>query len=505
MVTRSLVVIAHRPGNPKKIADWSDLARPGVAVLYPDPKTSGGARWNINAIYGAGLLSKSPDDPEAARALLASIQANVVNMDSSGRQSMATFSRGTGDAVVSYENEIILQGKVRGEAVPYVVPPATLQIEGPAAVVDASVDRHGNRALAEAFLAFMRSPKGQLILVDYGFRPLDRALDVDSRRPPLPPRLFTMKALGGWKGAKKVIYAPGGRVGLDLHRSVEGRAREGGGAMRMRKPNASPIDLLVRGATLSYLGVMVVLPLFVLGVEAAKPGGSAFTKALVDPFAWHALKLTFATAGAMVVVNALMGTATAWVLVRYPFPGKGIVNALIDLPFAVPTVVTGLMLVVLYGPNSTLGVILGRYGLDVVYQKPGIVLALMFVTYPFVIRSVQPVLLEMDRAEEEAAATLGASGWTTFRRVTLPTLWPAIVTGTALSFSRALGEFGSVVMVAGNRPLETKTAPMFIFGEVESGRQHNAMVVSAVLLASSLGILVALNLLQRRGGQSHGP
>ena len=145
------------------------------------------------------------------------------------------------------------------------------------------------------------------------------------------------------------------------------------------------------------------------------------------------------------------------------------------------------MLVALYGPSSVLGAFLGRHGWAVIYQKPGIVLALLFVTYPFVVRSVQPVLLEMDRAEEEAATTLGAGAWTTFRRVTLPTLWPAILTGTALSFSRALGEFGSVVMVAGNRPLETKTGPMYIFGEIESGNRHGAMVVSAVLLACSLG------------------
>jgi sulfate transport system permease protein len=131
------------------------------------------------------------------------------------------------------------------------------------------------------------------------------------------------------------------------------------------------------------------------------------------------------------------------------------------------------------------------------------VLALLFVTYPFVIRSVQPVLYEMEDAEEEAAATLGASPWTTFRRVTLPTLWPAIVTGAGLSFSRALGEFGSVIMVAGNRPLETKTGPMYIFGEIESGNRHGAMVVSAVLLACSLGILLALNLLQRRPEGDH--
>ena len=262
---------------------------------------------------------------------------------------------------------------------------------------------------------------------------------------------------------------------------------------------------LIRAASLSYLCAMVLIPLAALGYESVEPGGAAFLQAIRDPFAQHALMLTFVTAGIMVVINAIAGTATAWVLVRYPFPGKGIVNALIDLPFAVPTVVTGLMLVALYGPTSVLGAFLSRQGWDVIYQKPGIILALLFVTYPFVVRSVQPVLLEMDRAEEEAATTLGASPFTTFRRVILPTLWPAILTGTALSFSRALGEFGSVVMVAGNRPLETKTGPMYIFGEIESGNRHGAMVVSSVLLACSLGVLVVLNRLQERGGEhSHG-
>jgi len=255
---------------------------------------------------------------------------------------------------------------------------------------------------------------------------------------------------------------------------------------------------LIRGATLSYLGVMVVLPLIVLAAESAAPGPRAFVAALTDPFAWHALKLTFATAMAMVAINAVTGTATAWVLVRYEFPGKSLMNALVDLPFAVPTVVTGLMLVALYGPSSALGTVLGRNGLAVIYQTPGIVLALLFVSYPFVVRSVMPVLLEMDRSEEEAAMTLGARPWLIFRRVTFPTLWPAILTGTALAFSRALGEFGSVVMVAGNRPLETKTGPMYVFGEIESGNRHGAMVVSTTLLTVSLGILIALNLLQRR-------
>ena len=262
--------------------------------------------------------------------------------------------------------------------------------------------------------------------------------------------------------------------------------------------------LALRGSTLAYLGVMVVLPLAVLAAQSAELGPSAFWKAIFDPFAWHALKLTISTALVMVAINAVMGTATAWVLVRYEFPGKEVMNALIDLPFAVPTVVTGLMLVALYGPSSALGTVLGRAGLGVIYQQPGIVLALLFVTYPFVIRSDQPVLLEVDRGEEEAAATLGASPWMVFRRVTLPTLFPSILTGTALAFSRALGEFGSVVMVAGNRPLETKTGPMYVFGEIESGNRHGAMVVSVVLLATSLGILIALNLIQRRRGGGHG-
>src|SRR5262245_42953915 len=275
----------------------------------------------------------------------------------------------------------------------------------------------------------------------------------------------------------------------------------GTGAMR---PAAGAADLALRGTTLSYLGLMVILPMVALFSEAARPGASAFVEAVRDPFAWHALKLTFVTAAIMVVINVLTGTATAWVLVRYDFPGRGLVNALIDLPFAMPTVVAGVMLVALYGPSSVLGTILGRYGIGVVYRQPGIVLALLFVTYPFVIRSVQPVLMELDRAEEEAAATLGAGAWTTFRRVTLPALWPSILTGAALSFSRALGEFGSVVMVAGNQPLSAKTAPLYVFGEIESGNRHGALAVSTVLLASSLLILIGLNAAQRRWGTDHG-
>jgi sulfate transport system substrate-binding protein len=212
IITRSLVVIGFREGNPKGLADWADLAKPGVGVLYPDPKTSGGARWNVNAIYGAAMLASKDarggePDLEAVRDLLAKVQANVVNMDPSGRQSVTNFERGTGDAIVTYENELLLR-KREGLEIPYVVPPSTLLIEGPAALVESSVAKHGNRELAEAFLAFLRSTEGQEILADYGFRPV--AEGVASRSAPLPPRLFTIAELGGWGAVSDALYGPDG-------------------------------------------------------------------------------------------------------------------------------------------------------------------------------------------------------------------------------------------------------------------------------------------------------
>jgi sulfate/thiosulfate-binding protein len=212
-VTRSLVVIGHREGNPRGIRDYADLTRPGVGVLYPDPKTSGGARWNIAAIWGAGLLGGAggieKPDPEAARDLLARVQANVVNMDSSGRQSLATFERGTGDAVVTYENELLLRKKYGKNPIPYATPDATLQIESPAALIGPSIARHQNREVAEAFYAFLLSDEGQTILGDFGFRPVNPGLKVDGL-PPLPPRLFTIRDLGGWPVVKKTVFDAGG-------------------------------------------------------------------------------------------------------------------------------------------------------------------------------------------------------------------------------------------------------------------------------------------------------
>ncbi len=215
IVTHSLVVIGHRPGNPKGIKDWSDLGKPGVAVLYPDPKTSGGARWNINAIYGAAILASretrsGEPDVSSVGDFLARVQSNVVNMDQSGRQSMANFAeRQTGDAVVTYENEL-LSAQQENAPVPYVIPPATLLIESPAAVVETSVDQHGSREAAEAFVKFLFSADGQRIVAEYGFRPVDEKVDAPRGAAPLPPRLFTMKDLGGWAKIEDELYGPKG-------------------------------------------------------------------------------------------------------------------------------------------------------------------------------------------------------------------------------------------------------------------------------------------------------
>jgi sulfate transport system permease protein len=193
-----------------------------------------------------------------------------------------------------------------------------------------------------------------------------------------------------------------------------------------------------------------------------------------------------------------MGTLTAYVLVRYDFPGRTLLNGVVDVPFAVPTLVTGVMLVVLYGPQGILGRWLESSGIQVIFAKPGIVIALLLVTYPFVIRAVQPVLMTMQRDQEEAAYTLGASKWVAFRHIVLPTIGPALTTGVLLTFARAIGEFGSIVVVAGNIPFLTLTAPVHVYGQIESQDVRGASAVSVLLLAFSFTLILIVDWLQRR-------
>jgi len=204
----------------------------------------------------------------------------------------------------------------------------------------------------------------------------------------------------------------------------------------------------------------------------------------------------------MTIINTVMGILTAFVLVRYEFPGKRILNGMIDLPLAIPTLVTGVMLVILFGPQQVLGTWLkDKFDFSVMFAPPGIILALLFLTMPFVVRSVQPVLMDLDRAQEHAASTLGAGGWTIFRRIIFPPLTLPVITGALLCFARAIGEFGSIVIVAGNIPFRTQTAAVYVFGEVESENRLGASAISIVMIAIALSLLLIANYLRIRSSK----
>ena len=247
----------------------------------------------------------------------------------------------------------------------------------------------------------------------------------------------------------------------------------------------------LRSVALSYLVVMLIIPLLVILQDGMREGLAELWRQVTLPIAWHALKLTLWTSAVMVVLNTIMGTLTAFVLVRYEFPGKTVLNSIIDLPLAIPTLVTGVMLVVLFGPQEAVGSWLKeQFDISIIFAPPGIIMALLFLTFPFVVRSVQPVLLELDLAQERAAATLGAGGWTIFWRIILPPLTLPILTGALLSFARAIGEFGSIVIVAGNIPFRSQTAAVYVYGEVESENRLGASAVSIVMVAIAFAVLM---------------
>ncbi len=245
------------------------------------------------------------------------------------------------------------------------------------------------------------------------------------------------------------------------------------------------------GLIVLWLSVIVLLPLAALTVTSFSTGLRGFWEAVTAPSALAALKVTILVSVAVALLNAVMGTLVAWVLVRDDFPGTRFVNVLIDLPFALPTIVASIVLLALYGPDSPVGIHLNA-------TRWGVIVALAFVTLPFVVRSVQPVLLEADREVEQAAASLGASGFTTFRRIVLPTLAPAIISGTGLAFARAIGEYGSVVLIGGNIPRHTQVASQYIQQQIETDAPVNAAAVSVTLLAIAFLTLFVLRVLAGR-------
>jgi sulfate transport system permease protein len=249
---------------------------------------------------------------------------------------------------------------------------------------------------------------------------------------------------------------------------------------------------LTRGLVVTYLSIIVLIPLAAVVSKSFEGGLASFWDDVTAPQAVAALKLTLIASLIVVAINAVAGTIIAWVLVRDEFPGKRIVNSLIDLPFALPTIVAGITLLALYGDNGVLGLS------GVSFTRVGVVMALLFVTLPFVIRSVQPVLIELDKDMEEAAASLGARPGTVFRRIILPNLTPAILSGVALAFARSIGEFGSLVLISGNIPFKTEVSSVFIFSQIQSDREVTAAAVSVVLLAIAVVVLALIAVLSRR-------
>jgi sulfate transport system permease protein len=249
-------------------------------------------------------------------------------------------------------------------------------------------------------------------------------------------------------------------------------------------------EVLTRGIVLTWLSLIVLIPLGAVVLRSTDDGLSAFWNAISEPEAVAAIRLTVIASLIIVAINAVMGTLIAWVMVRDDFRGKRLVNSVIDLPFALPTIVAGLTLLALYGEDSPIGV-------SVTYTRIAVGLALLFVTLPFVIRAVQPVLHELDQEMEEAAASLGATNTRIFRSIVLPNLTPAIVAGCALAFARAIGEFGSLVLITGNIPFDTQVASVYIFGRIESDNTTAAAAVSVLLLVIAVLVLFALNLFVR--------
>lgn len=265
----------------------------------------------------------------------------------------------------------------------------------------------------------------------------------------------------------------------------------------LRKPSVLPGFGLTLGFTLAYLGLIVLLPLAALALKAAGLGWSGFWDTVLTPRVLAAFQVSFGLSLAAAAVNAVFGFIVAWVLVRYRFPGDRIVDALVDLPFALPTAVAGIALSALYAPNGWIGsLMMDWFGIKVAFTPLGIAIALTFIGLPFVVRTVQPILQDLPPEEEEAAAALGATRWQTFRRVVFPALLPALLTGFALAFARGVGEYGSVIFIAGNIPGISEIVPLLIVIKLEQYDYAGAAAVGMLMLMASFVMLLALNLLQ---------
>lgn len=266
--------------------------------------------------------------------------------------------------------------------------------------------------------------------------------------------------------------------------------------MKLKEHSVIPGFGLTLGFTLTYLSVIVLLPLSLLFFKATALGWEHFFAAVISPRVLASLKLSFGASLISAAVNAVFGLLVAWVLVRYNFPGKKIVDALVDLPFALPTAVAGIALTTLYAPKGWAGQILAGFGIKAAFTPLGITLALIFIGLPFVVRTVEPILQDFEKEIEEAAFSLGANRWQIFSQVIFPALFPALLAGSAMAFSRAVGEYGSVVFIAGNMPMKTEIAPLLIMTKLEQYDYAGATAIAVVMLVISFILLFAANVLQ---------
>ena len=273
---------------------------------------------------------------------------------------------------------------------------------------------------------------------------------------------------------------------------------------QFRQPSVIPGFGLALGVTLSWLILIILIPLSGLAWRSSALGWSTFWALATDQRTVNALRISFGTAFAAALINVVFGVILAWVLVRYRFPGKRIIDAMVDLPFAVPTAVAGIALTTLYAPNGWIGSLLAPLGIKIAFTPIGIVFALVFVGLPFVVRTVQPIMEEIDKEVEEAAATLGANRFQTISRVLLPGLAPAVLTGFALAFARGVGEYGSVIFIAGNLPYISEIAPLLIVIRLEEFNYPAATAIAAIMLMISFVMLLIINTIQAWSRRRYG-
>ncbi len=498
--TQSVVVFVVRPGNPEGLTGWDDLSKPGVGIVTPNPASSGSAKWNLLSAYGHVLANGGSE--EEASSYIEDFFANVVALPDSGRDATTAFESGNGDVLLSYENEAILAQAER----------CRVRLRHPRRDAPDREPVHGDRGRRPGRGGVPGLPEergGPGGLRRHRLPPPDRDPRPQRRRRQRPGRRLPgaedaadhrrgLRWLG--RGEHEVLrrerrhpHQDPGRggpvvVALTATPAVGRPAR----ARRAARPGSlTRASALGLGVSMTWFSLLVLIPLSAVVVTAAGGGWETFAETLTNGQTLAALRLTVATSVGVTALNMVMGTVIAWVLVRDRFPGKRVLDVVIDIPFALPTIVAGLVLLSLYGTGSPVGV-------DVANTRVAVFLAIAFVTLPFVVRTVQPVLEEMEADVEEAAASLGASRATTFRRVVLPTLVPAIFAGAALSFARGISEYGSLVLLSGNLPNRTEVTSVRVLTYLEGGNTAGAAAVATVMLVVALLALLALDLIQRR-------